>query len=337
MEIISKNGKDYLKSCILKVDDHRIEASKLFEDLEELKSHLLIDENDYYDKYGSNIIGTLKRFSCTYFSPSFMKSYMTNPAATVLAIASEEDKNDATAIGSTVHKIFEKYYQQDKQNRDQSQLDELLKETIVEGQDEKKIRSYVDGYKNIDDYLDPDKKLNDSELDCWCEYRGKTQVYIPKFNVQLPLPISYVVDRIDLRNDKLYILDYKTGYQTAKSATFDGYLSSMILYKWVIEQDFGMQVDKGYLIAPGNKDKYIPLDYSLTNESKVVDQVFTFYEVFKKNMETKYFDFTNQGYFNNANMKLYKSIMNNKDLQLFPFEVEIYIGETDKRELDVTI
>ena len=326
IQIVTKDGKDYLKTCILKIDSEHIEVSKFFNDLEELKNSISLENNEDYSKYGGSIVGILKRFSATYFSPSFMKSYMTNPANTLFGSFAKEDKNDATAIGTTVHKILELYYSQDKELRDRNQLNDLLNACIIPGQDIKKIQGYIDGYKESKDYLNEGNILDDKQLDCWCEYRGKTDVYIPKFNLSLPMPLSYVVDRIDLRGDKLYIIDYKTGYQTIKSATFDGYLGSMLLYKWVVEQDFGITVDKGFLSTPGNKEKYIPLDFSLVNESKLVEQVNTFCEMFKADMNSKILKFTNQGYFNTGDLKMYRTIMT-KDNEPAEFEVEVYIGE----------
>ena len=328
MQIIEKNGDDYLQSTLLKLDNKHIDANTLFSDIDIVLNQLKAKTGDNdikYGAYGSSIASLKKRFAATYFSPSFLKGYVTNPATALYGNFAKEEVNDATAIGTTVHKVLELYYKQPKKERNRDQLLKILNEVKPEGQDDKTLLTYINGYKESTDYL-KSGALDDTALDCFCEYRGRTAVVIPKFNLSLPIPVSYVVDRIDVRDDKLYIIDYKTGYQSAKSASFDGYLGSMILYKWVVEQDFSMEVAGGYLMAPGNKEKYLPLDFSLVNESKMVDQVFNFYEKFKKDTETRIYDFTNQGYFTSTDLKHFKEIMNEPSVNK-TIPVEIYLGK----------
>lgn len=332
MEIITKNGKDYLKSSILKVDKTCIEYSKFFKDLEECVKYCKEklgkkeDERIGYGEYGGNIQSALSRFSATYFSPSFMKSFETNPATALISCFSDNEADSPLTIGTTVHKIFEDYYKQPKEERNRKDLIDIANDNILEGQKPEEILKYINGYIDIKDYLDEKQELNDNKLDCFCEYKGRGEVFIPKFNVKLPLNISYVVDRIDVRDDGLYILDYKTGYQSAKSATFDGYLTSMILYKWVIEQEFGMNVKGGYLVTPHYDKKYIPLDYSLVNESKVVEAVMRFAENLKQSTDSKILKYTNDGYFTSDDLKRFKEVMNENN-DTIDYDIEVYIGE----------
>ena len=329
MEIITKDNKDYLKTTILKVDNHLINTELFFSDLKECYAFLLqkhnketLEEGDY----GYNIQGTLNRLSGTYFSPSFMKTFRTNPANVIFNAVAKEEVKDATLLGTTVHKILEAYYLQPKDGRNRTDLLTFIDTYAIEGQDKQAIKRYIEGYIQTQDYLAPDKPLDDKTLDCFCEVRKKDNIYIPKFDIELPLPLSYVVDRVDVRDQGLYILDYKTGNQSIKSATFDGYLDSMILYKWGIEQEFGLPVLGGYLVTPGNADKYIPLDFSLVNESKTVEMVLTFYEQFKKCLDANFFPFTEKGYFTSSDMKMFKGIMGRKT-DGEEIEVECYIGE----------
>ncbi len=345
MEIITRDGKDYLKTkSIFKVNSGMIECSEFFEELKEAKKEILKmdgkDENSEisYGAYGSNIQTLLKRFSNTYFSPSFMKGFMDNPANVLIGSFAQAKVNDATEIGTVVHKIFELYYKQDKNKREQSQLLDLMKENLLEGQDEETVRKYIEGYLGIPDYLDRSIPLDDKKLDCFCEYRGKCNIVIPKFNLTVDLPVSYVVDRIDVRKDKLYIIDYKTGYQPLKSASFSGYLGSMILYKWVVEQDFGMEVAGGYLCTPGNQEKYIDLDFSLVNESKLYDMVNEFCKGFASCTESRQYPFTDKGYFTNDDLKRFRQEMNEDDEPRY-LEFEIYLGEhrKEKKKKDATV
>lgn len=327
MEIVTENGKDYLETVIVKYDDETIDCSQFFKDANIVINDILLKNGltkIEKDSYGSKLSALVHRFSGTYFSPSFMKSYLTNPATAFLSGLVEEDVRDATSIGTHTHRILELYYKQDKDKRSRDELLQYLDSVPAEIKDQ--VKKYLEGYIPSMDYLDETKYLDDKELDCVCEYKGKSDIYIPKFDINIPLACSYVVDRIDIRDDKLYIIDYKTGYQTNKSASFDGYLGSMILYKWVVEQDFSLNVAGGYLSTPGNVEKYIPLDFSLVNESKCVEQVIDFCEKFKTDVNNHIYNFTDKGYFSNKELKKFREFMNNgKGSGIYP--IKVYLGE----------
>lgn len=343
MEIISENGKDYLISYVAKIDNSTIDAGNLFVDMSETVYKILNNQNKknktrntyIANGYGLPIQSFLNRYSGNYISPSFMKGYATNPALNLMQNFFVEQANDATAIGTSFHKVLEDYYNLPKEERNRDKLWGLEVNALQEGQSKELLDEYIKGYYDIKDYLHPRKELDDTKLECKTEHRGRSQIYIPKLNVTLPCKISYVADRIDFRDDEVIILDYKTGHPTEEAAGFDGYLGSMLLYKWAMEQELNVEITKGYLICPGNtaSKKYIPLDYSTENEKIMVDKIMNFYKDFAKDNSTRLYKFTEEGYFTTDDSKSFRECMNDNTIWMSKIPVKFYIGETEESEL----
>ena len=333
MNIITENGKDYLDTFFAKIDNNTIDTSPLFMDLEDAKNELVKQFNrehkthfTYLDEnsYGYNIQSILNRFSGNYFSASFLTSYEVNPATCFYSMFCDEELNTATQIGSTVHKILEEYYKLPKQEREHSKLIELQNSIIEEGQDIEKISSYITGYMKTNDYL-TNELMNDKDLECLCEYKGRNPIYVKELNLNLPM-CSYVIDRIDFRDKDIYIVDYKTGNVTNKNLTFDGNLGQMILYKWLIEEKFEQEVKDVYICAPGNS-KYMKVDCSKENQLIMADKVNNFFTKFKKDNRNRIYTYTDKGYFTNTQMKEFREIMNDNSIRFAKIPLKVYIGE----------
>ena len=342
MEIISENGKDYLISYVAKIDNSTIDAGRLFVDMYETVYNILNKQNKknkthntyIANGYGFSVQSFLNRYSGNYISPSFMKGYATNPALNLMSNFFVEQANDATAIGTSFHKVLEDYYNLPKEERHRDKLWELEVTTLQEGQSKEILDEYIKGYYDIKDYLHPRSALDDTKLECKTEHRGRSQIHVPKLNYTLPCKISYVADRIDFRDGEVIILDYKTGHPTEEAATFNGYLGSMILYKWAMEQELNVEINKGYLICPGNtaSKKYIPLDYSLENEKIMMEKMINFYQDFTRDNCTRMYNFTEEGYFTTDDAKAFRECMNDNTIWMSKIPVKFYIGETDEAE-----
>jgi len=341
MEIITENGKDYLISNIAKRDNSTIDANEFFVDAQELLQLILKKHNNLHKTstsyiakgYGSTIQSVVQRFSGDYMSPSFMKGYTTNPALNLVQTFFVEEANDATAIGSTVHKCLEEYYLLPKEERERVKLWEIEKNCIGPNQNKEKVDHYIEGYINIKDYLHPRSELDDKTLECVTEHRGRAQnLYVKSCGYTIPCAVSYVADRIDYRDGEAIILDYKTGKQDEHSVTFDGYLGSMLLYKWAMEQELNTTITKGYLICPGNtaSKKYLQLDYSKENEEKMVEQIDRFYKNFMRDKRSREYVFTGNGYFTSDDAKAFRRIMMDNTLWNAKIPVKLYIGEHEE-------
>ena len=334
MEIITENGRDYLVSYVAKIDNHTIDASGLFTDVRETIANILKEYNrahktkySYIDKdqYGGNLQQFLNRFSGNYFSPSFLKNYVTNPALCLFSTFFEENANDATAIGTTFHAILEEYYKLPPEERDRNKLWQIEEAHILEGQDKNKLDEYITGFIESGDYLGG--KMDDTKLECQTERRGRELITVKSLNYTLPCSVAYIIDRLDYRDDGIYIIDYKTGHPKPEAASFNGYLGSMLIYKWGIEQELNIKVKGAYLLCPGNKEKYIKLDFSIENEKIMIDKIEQFYKNFQRDNKRRVYEYTDEGYFTSDDAKAFKNTMNDNTLWMCKIPVKLYIGE----------
>jgi len=344
MEIITENGKDYLVSYIAKIDNSTIDANAFFADAKETVNNILKKynsihktKNTYIAKgYGAPLQSMLSRFSGDYFSPSFMKSYVEDPALNLMANFFTEQANDATAIGTTFHSCMENYYNLPGEERVRSKLWEIEKSILPPDQDKEKVDEYIAGYIDVKDYLHPRSALDDTKLNCVTEHRGRANnLYVKSIGYTIPCAVSYVADRVDYRDSDVIILDYKTGHPKPEAATFNGYLGSMLLYKWAMEQELNTTINKGFLICPGNapSQKYMELDYSKENEEKMAENIDRFYKNFMRDNRSREYVFTGEGYFTTDDAKQYKAIMMDNTIWMSKIPVKIYIGEHDESVL----
>lgn len=343
MEIITENGKDYLVTYVAKIDNSVIDANALFADVQETVNKIIKAYNNkhktknlaIYKGYGSNLQSLLNRYSGDYFSPSFMKGFKTNPALSLMSNFFEEGANDATAIGTAFHKVLEDYYKLPGEERNRDKLWELEKEVLLANpdMDKAKLDEYITGYYDIKDYLHPRSELDEKNLKCVTEHKGRAEnLYAKSIGYTVPCAVSYVADRVDYRGKDVIILDYKTGHPTKDAVTFNGYLGSMILYKWAMEQELNTIINKGYLICPGNSasTKYLQLDYSKENEEKLAHQIDLFYKDFMRSNRNREYEYTDDGYFTSDDAKKYKSLMNDNTIWMSKIPLKVYIGEHDE-------
>lgn len=341
MDIITENGKDYLITYVAKIDNTTIDANGLFIDVQELVNKIIKTYNNkhktknlaIYKGYGYSLQSLLNRYSGDYFSPSFMKGYKSNPALNLMQNFFTEGANDATAIGTAFHKVLEDYYNLPPTERKRDRLWEFEPAALKEGMDKNILDEYISGYYDIKDYLHPRTVLDDTKLKCVTEHRGRvSNLFAKSIGYTVPCAVSYVADRVDYRDDDVIILDYKTGHPTDTAVTFDGYLGSMILYKWAMEQELNTTITKGYLVCPGNSasKKYLPLDYSKTNEEKMAEIIDRFYRNFMRDNRNREYTFTNDGYFTTDDSKKFRSIMNDNTIWMSQIPVRMYIGEHDE-------
>ena len=344
MEIITENGKDYLVTSVAKIDNKTIDANEFFVDAKLLLADIIKKYNNkhktklsYISKgYGSGLQSTLQRFSGEYFSPSFMKSYVTNPALNFMQTFFTEGANDATAIGTIFHACMEEYYLLPPEERVRSKLWEIEMKHLGPDTDKSKVDEYIEGYMGVKDYLHPRKELDDKALQCVTEHRGRaSNLYVKSCGYTIPCAVSYVADRVDTRDGEYIILDYKTGHPKDEAVTFNGYLGSMLLYKWAMEQELNCTITKGFLICPGNtaSKKYLELDYSKENEEKMIENIDMFYKNFMKDNRSREYAFTGAGYFTSDDAKAYREIMNDNTIWMAKIPVKIYIGEHDESPL----
>ena len=287
----------YFKSEIFKINNQYIDCYKLFEELKE------IEEGEYI----------IRKYDGSYFSPSFLKSFTTNPAGSIISLFCKQEENEYLKIGTDCHLALEKFYSEGERTK------ERLMSLISEITSDYRAKNYISNYWDTKDYL---KDYDDYDtFKCDCELKGKSEIYIPKYNKKLPL-CSYIIDRIDYRKDKIFIVDYKTGQFNANTLTFDGYLAQMLLYKWITEELINKEIDGIYLCSLKNK-VYKKCDDSEENERKLIDIIDNFFEELNKNYTNKIYEWTDKGYFNSDELKKYRRLMNDENINKIPVELKL--------------
>lgn len=237
----------------------------------------------------------LNRFSGRYMSPTMIKGYYYCPASQFLQNLTPWDPTSWTAMGTTFHSVMEDFYSLPQGQRTFDKMDEFTNKYLQENHADATQREidmiwkYVNGYKETPDYLNPNKPMDHNALVCFNEYHTKGM--FKPLGVELPLPMYTLMDRLDIRDEGMFIIDYKTG-AFFKDETFgmDGYLPQMIVYKWAIEEQYGEEVQGAYILTPGVNNKIHKMDInSLKNQSMFIEKCFEYRDKMEEIRDTKAF------------------------------------------------
>ena len=291
--------------------DGIIDAKKLFTDVEKAVEDEKKERNVERLGRGNPLQHLLNSTSAGYVSPTAMKGFEQCPANYLYSKLVPEKIGSATSVGSTVHTILQKFYDQKPEDRTKEKLYELMKKQIEEdGQEDsrKLINQYIDGYWDAPDYL-TGRPMDHKNLVCTTEtfIKPKTK----PLGIDLTVPIYTLVDRIDIRDDGIYIIDYKTGIGDPNPYLLGehGYLPQMIFYKWAVEAEYGQEVKGVYLCLPGAdsiKYKYVKMNVgSLVEQSKVIEIVYNHLEHARNIRETRQFPESTMRYCNSCQMKTF--------------------------------
>lgn len=289
------------KSVMHQVDGY-VDATQLYKDIEtflsEQKKRLGLSEEF---KFGRRhpLQHVLNSTSGGYVSPTSMKSFEMCPAGYLLGKFFDERVGSATSVGHTFHTIMERFYL--GEDRSRKSLDEITKKVIEEdGQtmiDD--VLYYVNGYWDAGDYLGG--KMDHQALQCSTETFIRPQ--IKPLGVDLGVPVYLLVDRVDVRDDGVYVIDYKTGGKGDPNPYLlgeHGYLPQFIFYKWGVEAEYGQPVKNVFMSVPGattRELRWVNMNTnSLVEQSKVVEQVMYHLEHVRRVKDCKRFETTYMRY-----------------------------------------
>ncbi len=283
-----------------------IDASKLFEDVRKAINQEKAEFNLEKLDRKHPLQHILNSTSGGYFSPTAMKSYMQCPAGYLYGKLVPEKKGVATSVGNTVHSILCEWY--GGADRSVKRLNELTEEIIQKDEQFEKaddVRKYIQGYLEADDYLGG--PMDHQALVCTTETFIKTEFH--PLGVDVGVPAYTLLDRIDVRDDGIYIIDYKTGWGDPNPFLLGehGYLPQMIAYKWAVEAQFGQEIKKAYLCLPGASKpfKYVEMNvHSLVEQSKVVEQIVQYVERARCIRESLVFPESLMRYCNSCQLKM---------------------------------
>lgn len=282
MEIRTIENKDYLVSSVQMGKQCLVETDKLFNDMLEFIALLReYNKSEFVkDGYGSNVEHIYRKYNTDYFSPTFLKSFTENPFGCLAHDIYSTGESNVREIN--FHKVMELYYKLPKEERTYAKALEITGE-VCNDDSYDKVLEYVGYYfKRHDDYLGG--KLDDSSLECLTEHKGKCEIFVKSLGKKLPMKMKYIIDRLDYRDDKIYLIDYKIGSPTAdKCNSFDGYLPQMTLYRWAIENEFDMEISATYLNIPKKvKDFYVKINRSDRIDEVVFSMCERFYKKYEK-------------------------------------------------------
>lgn len=198
-----------------------------------------------------------------HYSASFINSWSECPAKTLVSNLPSNNIVPALEIGTAVHKLLEEKYSKDISNEellDKANKLDIDPFFICE------VKDYLRAYFKIKDYEEMSIKptyLTEDEIIC----------DVSPIGVELPVKIKGYVDRIDLTEKGTYIIDYKTA---SRKPHEDKYIDQMILYKWIVEEKYGVDVKGVYVASIFKQDpKYIKQNITLKKQSKLIDKIFS--------------------------------------------------------------
>lgn len=230
---------------------------------------------DFINKDNLERFDITKSFIREHYSASFINSWIECPAKTFINNLPEQRIVPALEIGTAVHQLLEKKYSENIPN------DEILKMANKLGIEPFficDVKDYLKAYFKIKDYEDftlTPAYLTEDEIICEPKPLG----------IELPVKIKGFIDRIDLTEKGTYIIDYKTA---SRKPYEDKYIDQMIIYKWIVEEKYGIDVAGIYVASIFKQDpKYIKQNITLKKQSILIDKIFNVDEEVQESIKTK--------------------------------------------------
>lgn len=268
-----------------------IEVGDIFKTLKELRDA----EKEFEYTKRTNKSKIFNRFSGAYFSPTFVKGFIDCPAKTFLSSCFPRTFNPIANFGSCSHKVFERIVVDEVQldiERCLEIADEEIKNFSITGSNIKVLKEkYIPNLVNSADYLNNSKSLDWKNIEMFSEYFYKSEITA----LGVPLgPCYTLIDRLDIRDEGIFVFDYKTGpapYNSQKLAEFiESYTDQMIVYSWQIEQQYGVKPKSVFAyIVDNNSYVEFPVK-SLKLQSMLVEKILRYYKEIKEQRGNGYFE-----------------------------------------------
>lgn len=213
-------------------------------EIEKQATHQLIFES--YTAAVPNVAGTaieipktdkvmerLKAINERGFSPSSLTTYIRNPVQfyfqrilKVVEIEEVEESIEANTLGTIIHKTLEQLYLpyvgkqltlndvKQAQQKVTTEVSQQFKAVYKEGDIQKgrNLLAYEVAKRNVDNFLKTELEQLQNQDEVFILALEKTMdTTIEHANLPYPIKISGQIDRIEIRNNTLRIIDYKTG------------------------------------------------------------------------------------------------------------------------------
>lgn len=327
-------SKKIFESVIYQTNDNALDCARLYKDIikqvEEDKKELNTEKLDR----GHPLQHILNSTSGRYIAPTSMKSFNSCPAGYLYNKLVPEKIGSATSIGGSFHTIMERFYNLEPDERDPKLLLKIMEEVCEEDKQTDSIntlKTYVEGYLDSPDYLSGQGSILNNKIECANEVFIKP--VINPLNVDLNVPLYLKIDRIDVRDEGIFVIDYKTGMGDPNPYLLgeNGYLPQMIFYKWGVEAEYGQEINQALLCLPGASKEYRWIEMnvnSLVEQSKVIESVFNYLEYAKQIRAEEHFPEKIMRYCNSCALKYQcKTFIENRNLDnnLIQTEIPVHI------------
>lgn len=243
-----------------------------------------------------------RRFSGNYVSPTFTKGWKDCPSRALIqnVVVQTKPKSSAATLGTFVHLMYEHMSSRDflpENNEEMLAVWDLNAKDhhkadydVLSKEDQegllKKALWYVNLYAKMDDYIpDTGYKMKDIWKIKGSEVRSEFFMRVDDFELyQQKLPtLMNLLDRLDIRGDDIYVIDYKTG----ESNSGDHKLQMMI-YSWGVQKLFGIK-PTCLIIAPGAPKQIEEITWTKREESVALEEIFNVNDEIKKSIITQNF------------------------------------------------
>lgn len=269
---------------------NKIKCDHIFTRLEELYKEEV--DKPYEERSTKSKI--FNRFSGNYFSPTFVKSFMQCPAKAFISNCMPKETSEILNFGSCTHKVFENIIKEGCWSDEKKCFDiaetEANNYSIIDSNRKILKETYLPNFLNSNDYLNKNKKFPWDDVQCFTESFYKADLSI--FDVPLGSCFT-LMDRLDIRDEGIFVIDYKTGkapFNSRKMSDFiDSYINQMTCYYWMIEKQFGIK-PRCFAYLPDN-NTYVEFNVqSLKTQSMFVEEVLEYYKDVKSQREAFEFE-----------------------------------------------
>lgn len=191
-----------------------------------------------------------------HYSPSFINGWLSCPAKQVfLSLTDKDTSSSAMKIGADVHRILEGRY---------SDKTDLKPDELLTDEEQNEVAEYIKAYDSIPDYNPSAKNVKHyTEI--------KLESKVKPLGYELDIPLKGFVDRLDISNSGVFVIDYKTSTRDFSSCK---YLDQMTIYKWLVEEVYSTEVKDCYVASLyRDKPRYIREKITDVSQSKLIDKI----------------------------------------------------------------
>lgn len=190
-----------------------------------------------------------------HMSPSFILAWNRCPASTALDVLfPRPEETSALKVGSEVHRILERRY---------NPLSKTKVRDLTPAEN-REVEQFIQAYDSIPDYNQGARSVeHETELE--------VKTTVTPLGVKIDTPLKGVIDRLDIADNGVFVVDYKTARKPISSCK---YLDQLTIYKWLIESEYDTDVADCYVASMyRDKPRYIREKITLASQSKLIDKI----------------------------------------------------------------